>query len=223
MQNKENKTNEPEAKKTQAKKDTDNNTKKQQTKSQNKQKQPAKKAKQQKEKTTEQNINAKPSLIKRVFSSMAFWTFLLVIGFAMIGFGLFGKTAQPAQAKSSLQQTDEIRYGTSGEVALQLDKKVSFDGGEVVWYVDGIEAKRGSATQSKSFVLKHSFDRVHLQVLFSEHPQQQLSLSLQQALQQAAEQVLQLLPQLFSSLLLCSLLPSSHPSPPLLQLPRLSS
>ncbi|MBR2303149.1 MAG: hypothetical protein IKA42_05045 [Clostridia bacterium] len=160
MQNKENKTNEPEAKKTQAKKDTDNNTKKQQTKSQNKQKQPAKKAKQQKEKTTEQNINAKPSLIKRVFSSMAFWTFLLVIGFAMIGFGLFGKTAQPAQAKSSLQQTDEIRYGTSGEVALQLDKKVSFDGGEVVWYVDGIEAKRGSATQSKSFVLKHSFDSV---------------------------------------------------------------
>jgi len=160
MQSKDKKTNEPEIKEVKAKKDTDNQVKKQQTKSHNKQKQSVKQAKEQTEKTTEQKMKTKPSFIKRIFSSMAFWTFLLVIGFAAIGFGLFGKTAQPAEAKSSLQQTDEIRYGTSGNVTLQLDKKVSFDGGEVVWYVDGIEAKRGSATQSKSFVLKHSFDSV---------------------------------------------------------------
>ena len=170
MQNKDKKTNEPETKKAKAKKDTDNNVKKQQTKSQNKQKQTAKQAKEQNEKTTEQNIKTKPSFIKKVFTSVAFWSILLVVGFAMIGFGLFENTAQPAQAKSTLKQAGEIRYGTSGEITLQLDKKVSFDGGEVVWYVDGIEAKRCSATQGKSFVFKHSFDSVGTHKVRAEVP-----------------------------------------------------
>ncbi len=164
MQNKDKKTNESATQKEQTKKDTNNQSKKpkEQTKKQKASAQPEKeKAKTQNQTPQEQNVSTKkPSFFKRVFSSVAFWSFLLVVGFAMIGFGLFGGTAQPAQAKSTLQQVDEIRYGTSGEITLQLDKKVSFDGGEVVWYVDGIEAKRGSATQNKSFTLKHSFDSV---------------------------------------------------------------
>ena len=164
MQNKDKKTNESVAKNVQAKKDINSQPKKQkeQTKTKKVSAEPKKeKAKAQNQNPQEQQLNTKkPSFLKRVFSSVAFWSFLLVVGFAMIGFGLFGGNAQPAQAKSTLKQVDEIRYGTSGEIILQLDKKVSFDGGEVVWYVDGIEARRGSATQSKSFTLKHSFDSV---------------------------------------------------------------
>ena len=150
MQNKNNKTNESATKKV----NTQKNTKIQ----------PAKQKQSKKEQGTKASPQNKPakkqSLAKRVVSSVALWSFLLVVGFAMIGFGLFGKTENPTHAKSFLKQTEEIRYGTSGELSLKLDRNVAFDRGEVVWYVDGVEAKRGSATQNKSFVLKHSFDSV---------------------------------------------------------------
>ena len=100
------------------------------------------------------------SFLKTVFSSVAFWTFLLLVFVLVVGFVFWGKGTSPQNAKSAIQSQQEIRYGNEGRLVLELDKKVSFDKGEVVWVVDGVEVKRGSTKQNKSFFLDYSFGSV---------------------------------------------------------------
>ncbi len=95
------------------------------------------------------------SFLKTVFSSVAFWTFLLLVFVLVLGFVFWGKGTSPQNAKSTIQSQQEIRYGNEGRLVLELDKKVAFDKGDVVWVVDGVEVKRGSAKQNKSFFLHY--------------------------------------------------------------------
>ena len=105
-------------------------------------------------------IVAKPGFLRIVITSVSFWTFLVIVFFVLIGFNVFGGKTNPDEAKSSIQTSQEIRYGTESQIKLVLDKNVSFESGEVVWVVDGIEVQRGSLKQSKNFVLNHNFDSV---------------------------------------------------------------
>ena len=114
----------------------------------------------QKSKEQSDVIVAKPGFLRVVITSVAFWTFLLIVFFVLIGFNIFGRSSNPDEAKSSIQISQEIRYGTSSQIELELDKKVAFEKGDVVWVVDGVEVQRGSSKQNKSFVLKHNFDSV---------------------------------------------------------------
>ena len=100
------------------------------------------------------------SFFKTVVTSVAFWTFLLIVALLLVGANFFGKTYTPDQATSSMQVQQNIRYGSKGKIVLELDKPVAFGEGEVVWTVDGVQAKKGSARQTGSFVLDHSFDSV---------------------------------------------------------------
>ncbi|MBQ9716298.1 MAG: hypothetical protein IJV77_07840 [Clostridia bacterium] len=100
------------------------------------------------------------SFFKTVVTSVAFWTFLLIVALLLVGANFFGKTYTPDQATSSMQVQQNIRYGSKGKIVLETDKPVAFGEGEVVWTVDGVQAKKGSARQKGSFVLDHSFDSV---------------------------------------------------------------
>ena len=142
-----------------------NKVKSKQTKKTNSSKQPAKDKKQNLNKSDSKvqgdvAVQKRQSFLKTVFTSVAFWTFLLLVFFVVLGFNIFGTKTDPQEASSAIQTTQEIRYGNQGTILLSLDKKVSFEQGEVVWVVDGIEVQRGSVKNNKSFELKHTFDSV---------------------------------------------------------------
>ena len=49
-------------------------------------------------------IVAKPGFLRVVITSVAFWTFLLIVFFVLIGFNIFGRSSNPDEAKSSIQR-----------------------------------------------------------------------------------------------------------------------
>jgi len=106
---------------------------------------------------------------KSIFSRVGFWVALAGIAIVIVAINLLWiEVVSPDQATSSIQLRQEARQGTPSNFNLVFDKNVSFSKGEVVWIVDGVEQKRGSATQKSSFELEHTFDGVGKHVVRGE-------------------------------------------------------
>lgn len=128
------------------------------TKKDRPEKKPVKKSANEQQQKPEQK---KKPLIARIFCNAYFWSAVLAAVFLLIGLNVFKTDPVPPEKAVATLQAAELRYGSTGEISLQFDKPVDFDGKEqVVWFVDGKEVQKGFTSQTDILTLKHDFSSV---------------------------------------------------------------